>query len=175
VTAIRLTRARILRLFRLLDAELRRAGVSGELLVVGGAVMCLALDARASTADVDALLRPASEVRKAAARVAARAGVPERWLNDAVKGFLGPRNAFDRFLDLPNLRVLVASPRYPLAMKCVALRLGPEFHDLEDARYLLRHLGIESAEEALAVVREYFDDVRIPAKTRLALEEMLGG
>jgi hypothetical protein len=175
VTAVRLSRRRIVRLFRLLDAELREAGVLGEMHVVGGAVMCLAFDARESTRDVDALFRPAAEVRRAAARVAERTGLPGNWLNDAVKGFLGPRNAFEPFLDLPNLRVLIAHPRYMLAMKCASLRLGPEFHDLEDTRYLLRHLGIESASEALAIVREYFDDARIPVKTRLALEEMLGG
>jgi hypothetical protein len=43
-------------------------------------------------------------------------------------------------------------------MKCAALRLGEEFHDLDDVRYLLRHLNITSAEAALAVVTRYFDD-----------------
>ena len=171
----KLRKADIDRLFQLLEQELAGRGVVAELHVVGGAVMCLALDAREATRDVDALFKPAAEVRAAAARVAARAGVPEDWLNDAVKGFLCARGEFRPYLELPHLRVFVAEPHYLLAMKCVAMRLGAEFHDLDDVRYLLRHLGVRSSAEALAIVTRYFDEERIPLKARLALEEMLGG
>jgi hypothetical protein len=175
VTGPALPRPEMLRLLRLLEGELARAGVVGELHLVGGAVMCLVLGARESTRDMDGLFRPARTVREAAARLALAEGLPERWLNDAVKGFLGPRNEFEPFLDLPHLRVMVASPRYLLAMKCVAMRLGPEFHDLEDVRYLLRHLDIRTAAEAMAIVRDYFDEASIPPRAALALEELLAG
>jgi hypothetical protein len=105
--------------------------------------------------------------------VAARAGVPDTWLNDAVKGFLSPRGAFDRYLELPHLKVFVAQPSYLLAMKCAALRLGEEFHDLDDVRFLLRYLDISTVEEALTVVTRYFDEQHLRPKTRLALEELL--
>jgi hypothetical protein len=58
-------------------------------------------------------------------------------------------------------------------MKCLAFRLGPEFHDEDDVRYLLRYLNIELAEDALAVIERYYPAERIPPKTRFALEEML--
>ena len=164
----------IQRLFELLEAELEREEAAGELYLVGGAVMCLALDARESTRDVDAFFRPTGLVREAACRVAANAGVPDSWLNDAVKGFLGPRSSFEPYLDLPHLKVFVAQPAYLLAMKCVALRLGEEFHDLDDVRFLLRYLDISSVEDAMAVVLRYFDEREIPPKTRFALEELLG-
>ena len=170
----RLTKEDIERLFRLLDADLGAHGVAGELYVVGGAVMCLALNARDATADVDALFKPTRLVREAAARVAAAAGIDERWLNDAVKGFLSPRGDFDRFLDLPHLKVFVAQPAYLLAMKCAALRLGEEFHDLDDVRYLLRFLDVRNVDEALGIVDRYFDATRLLPKTRLLLEELLG-
>jgi hypothetical protein len=161
------------RLLRLLDAELAKGGAIGELYLVGGAVMCLVLDARPATRDVDAFFKPAHVIRRAAARVAARAGVPDTWLNDSVKSLLSPRGDFAPYLELENLRVFTAEPHYLLAMKCAAMRLGEEFHDLDDVRYLLRHLGIATVEEALAVVTRYFDDEQLAPKTRLALEELL--
>ncbi len=168
-----LRKADIERLLRLLDAELAREGVVGELYLVGGAVMCLVLDARPATRDVGAFFRPTQVVRRAAARVAAREGVPDRWLNDAVKSFLSPRADFAPYLELENLRVFTAEPHYLLAMKCAAMRLGEEFHDLDDVRYLLRHLDITSVEQALAVVTRYFDEAQLAPKTRLVLEELL--
>lgn len=172
---IRLTRADVLRLFELLDAELEAEGVEGELYLVGGAVMCLALEARDSTRDVDATFRPAAVVRRAAARVAARADVPDTWLNDAVKAYLSPRGEYDPFLDLPHLRVFVARPEYLLAMKCAAMRLGEEFHDVDDVRYLLRFLNVTTAEAALEIVTRYYDESQLLPKTRLALAELLPG
>ena len=174
MTETRLTQADIRRLLGLLDAELAASSVVGELYLVGGAVMCLALDARESTRDVDAYFKPARQVREAAARVAARAGVPDTWLNDGAKAFLGSRGEFRAFLDLPHLKVFVAEPHYLFAMKCAAMRLGAGFQDLDDVRFLLRHLGVESTDEALAIVTRYFDEDQLPPKTRLALEEILG-
>lgn len=92
-----------------------------------------------------------------------------------MKAFLSPRGDFDPYLDLDHLKVFVARPTYLLAMKCAAMRLGEEFRDLEDIRFLLRYLNIESVEMAFEVVTRYFDPERLPAKTRLALEELLPG
>jgi hypothetical protein len=165
----------IRRLLELLGEELETADVEGELYLVGGAVMCLAFDARPATRDVDALFRPTREIREAAARVADRAGVPRGWLNDAVKGFLDARGDFDPFLELPNLRVFIARPEYLLAMKCASMRLAEEFRDVDDVRYLLRYLNITSVDQALEIVTRYVDEDRLMAKTRLALEELLSG
>ena len=175
MTTARLTKEGIRRLFALLDADLARAHVHGEIYLVGGAVMCLALDARDATRDIDAVYRPAQAVREAAACVAASAGIPETWLNDAVKGFLSPRGEFTTYLELANLRVYVARPEYILAMKCAALRLGAAFHDLDDVRFLLRYLNIEKAADALAIVERYFDASRLGPKTRLALGDCSRG
>jgi len=173
VATIQLTKDEILKLFDMLNAELAASETHGEVYLVGGAVMCLTLNARASTRDVDAWFKPAKLVREAAARVALKAGVPESWLNDAVKAFLSPRGSFDPYVERSHLKVYVAQPGYLLAMKCVALRLGEEFHDLEDVRYLLRYLNSTRAEDALSVVLSYFDESQVPVKTRLALEELL--
>jgi hypothetical protein len=169
-----LSKAMIRQLLEALDIELARDDVHAEVFLVGGAVMCVALDARASTRDVDAVFKPAAAVRAAAARVAVSSGVEDTWLNDAVKGWMGTRGTFDRWFERPHLQVFIGQPEYILAMKCVAMRLGAEFHDLDDVRYLLRYLNITSTEQALAVVRRYFDDAQIPVKTAIALDELLG-
>lgn len=173
--ATRLTRADMERLFGLLERDLASTDTVGEVYLVGGAVMCLAFGAREATRDVDALFEPTSRIREAAARVAVRAGVPANWLIDAVQGYLSPRGAFDPWLERPNLRVYTAQPAYLLAMKCMAMRLGAEFHDLDDVRFLLRWLNVTTVEEALGIVTRYFEASQVPVKSRLALEELLGG
>jgi Nucleotidyltransferase of unknown function (DUF6036) len=165
----------IRRLFDLLNTELGKAGVRGELFVVGGAVMCLAYEARPATRDIDAFFRPARQVREAAAKVALQAGIEANWLNDAVKGFMGDRGEFERFLELDHLRVMLAQPEYLLAMKCLAMRIGEEFHDEDDIRYLLRHLDIRTYEAAVEVITRYYPLERFPQKTLYALEELLRG
>ena len=168
-----LTQADIRRLFDLLNDDLRRTDTRGELFVVGGAVMCLAYAARPSTQDVDAVFRPAAKVREAAARVAARAGLNTDWLNDGVKGFVSARGDFAPFLELDHLRVMVAQPAYLLAMKCLAMRIGAEFHDEDDVRYLLRHLDVRSYDAAVAIIERYYPLDRFPQKTLYALGELL--
>lgn len=170
---VKLTAADIRRLFALLNDELAAGDVKGEVYLVGGAVMCLVFGARPATNDVDAWFRPAALVRAAAARVAGEAGIAEAWLNDAVKAYLSPHGEFDNFIELSHLRIFVAQPAYLLAMKCAAMRLGEEFHDLDDVRYLLRYLNVTSAAEALEIVGRHYDEALLPLKTRLALEELL--
>ena len=168
-----LTQTDLRRLFELLNQELGRSGTQGELFLVGGAVMCLAYAARPSTQDVDAVFRPPTEVRKAAARVATRARVKTDWLNDAVKSFMSSRGDFVPFLELDHLRIMVAQPEYLLAMKCLAMRIGAEFHDEDDVRYLLRLLEIHTYEGAVTIITKYYPLERFPQKTLYALTELL--
>jgi hypothetical protein len=168
-----LNASEIRRLFSLLNDELARAGINGELYVVGGAVMCLAYATRPATQDVDALFRPAAEVRHAAARVAMQVRLPPDWLNDGVKGFMSEQGDFAPFVELPHLRVLLAQPEYLLAMKCLAFRIGSEFHDEDDVRYLLRLLDIRSFEQVQVIISRYYPLERFPQKTFYALSELL--
>lgn len=164
----------IRRLLDLLNIELRKDGVKGELYLVGGAVMCIAFHARPATRDIDGFFVPTGRLREAAARVASKTGFEVDWLNDAVKGYLSEHGEFAPFLELDHLKVMVAQPEYLLAMKCLAMRIGQEFHDEEDIRYLLRHLNISTYEAATKVITRFYPLERFPQKTLYALQELLG-
>jgi len=173
--ASKLARDKIPTLLHALNDELAAADVKGHVQVAGGAVMCLALDARAATRDVDAVFRPARQVLEAALRVAARHGVPDTWLNDAVQAYCSDRGTWAPFLDLPNLKVFVATPEYMLAMKCLAMRMGEGYRDEEDIRYLLRNLGLQRYDDAAEILGRYYPIEDFPETALLALREILGG
>jgi hypothetical protein len=141
-------------LFAALDEELRARDVIGEIGLCGGAVMCLVFKARPATKDVDAIFEPTADIRKAAAAVARRHGLPEDWLNDAATGFFLSDPPRIPVLELPNLRVWAPTAEYMLAMKCVSARF--DSHDRGDVEFLVRQLGLESADDVLAVVCPYY-------------------
>jgi hypothetical protein len=74
---------------------------------------------------------------------------------------------------LPHLKVLAATPEYLLAMKCLAMRLGAEFRDAADVRFLLRYLNLTSIKDVEIMLAKYYPIERFPPKTFSALEEML--
>jgi hypothetical protein len=167
-----LGKKQITQLFDALNIELQKDDTDGEIYLVGGAVMCLVYDARASTQDIDAFFKPSKKIREAAARVALNLGIDEHWLNDGVKGYLSTKEAFTSFLVLSHLKIMVAQPEYLLAMKCLSMRIGAEFQDIDDIRYLLRYLNISDYKKASIVISEYYPLDRFPQKTLYALEEI---
>ncbi len=137
--------------------------------------MCLVFQTRPATKDVDALLVPAAELRAAAQAVALREGLPDSWLNDAVKGYFSSNGRFDVFEEWSHLRVYVPHPGYLLAMKCLALRLGEEFKDLDDVKELIGVLKLRTVTEVESVLGQYYALERYPARVRYVLEELMGG
>lgn len=152
-----------------LAAELTRRDTSAEMYVVGGAAIALAFDERRSTRDVDAVFEPKGTVYEAAAVVAEQLRLPSGWLNDAVKGFLqGEDPAAAPVLDLPGLRCLTASPETLLALKVLAHRVG---EDEDDLRLLAAELGLESADEVLAIAERTYGD-RLDPAARFFVEQV---
>ena len=162
-------RSEIVELLRLLADRLARQGLEGEMYVVGGAAIALAFDERRSTRDVDAVFEPKREIYDAAEEIAAELGLPQGWLNDAVKGFLsGPDEGATPVLELPGLRVATASPRILLAMKVLAHRPG---EDDDDVHLLARQLGLTTAAEVLEVATDVYGD-RLDPPARFFVEEL---
>jgi hypothetical protein len=167
------TRAKILSALEALGSELTEKGVRGQIFIVGGAAMALAYSTRRVTKDIDAAFEPKSAIYAAATKVAEDLGLPEDWLNDAVKSFMpGPDEHPRPVPDVRGIEVTTASPRYLLAMKLMAMRFG---EDDEDIEILLGDCAIRTTEEALALLRAVYPAQEPPPKTRFFLEELLPG
>ncbi len=134
--------------------------------------MALAYSTRRVTKDIDAVFEPKALIYEAAAKVAEDLGLPEDWLNDAVKGFMPGEDEHPRALpEIEGIEITTASPRYLLAMKLMAMRFG---EDDEDIEILLRECALSTPEEALELLQSIYPLAEPPPKTRLFLEEILG-
>lgn len=158
-------------------------GKTIEISIYGGSALMLTFEWRQATRDVDAVFEPDRElVRRLAAELAVEYGWDKEWLNDGVKGFLSPvdgaphvKEFFATFPDedRPGLRILIASPRYLFAMKCLAMRLaGEDARDLADIRALAHEIGVRTSEQALDIVASFYPGRAIPAKTQFGIEEL---
>jgi hypothetical protein len=170
-----LSREMILRALQALSDELGRHNVTGELCLVGGTVMVLAFAARPSTKDVDAIFHPGQVIRDAARAVSAAQSLPAHWLNDAAKGFVSARHDTTA-AGLPqfaHLCLLMPTPEYLPAMKCMASRIGSvegEADDVSDIVFLIRHLKLDGAAGVMNIVASYYPANRIPVKAQFLVE-----
>ena len=166
-----LSRADILRALERLSQILEARKVKADLFVVGGAALTLAFDARPATRDVDAIFKRKNEVYKAAAQVAREMDLPDEWLNDAVKKFIGrPDRKPLPILDLPGLRLMAGSPEYLLAMKILADRND---RDMEDLRFLIRMLKLRTIKDAERAFRDVYPAEEMRPDTRARLSEII--
>jgi hypothetical protein len=166
-----LSKEKMFEYLRQLGTELSALGMKGEILLTGGAAMCLVHSARDMTKDIDALYEPKSVINKIAAAIAEREGLPSDWLNDGVKGFVGANAPVEDFITFDGLRVQTVSTEYLLAMKLVSARYGET--DYKDIRFLLNKLNIATTEAATDVLLSYFSQKQILPKTQYVIEELI--
>jgi hypothetical protein len=167
-----LSKEKMLEYLRQLGEELSKRGMEGEILLTGGAAMCLVHSARDMTKDIDALYEPKSVINKITADIAEREGLASDWLNDGVKGFVGANAPVEEFLTFDGLRVQTVSAEYLLAMKLISARYGET--DYKDILFLLNKLNITTIEAATDVLLSYFPQTQILPKTQYVLEELIG-
>src|SRR5437588_11686788 len=140
----------------MLGQELLKQQITGEILLVGGAVMLLKVQNREVTKDIDAYFKPeqADRIREAAKAIADREGLPYDWINDGVKGFFYAQPLTERWAEYPGLRVYVPSLDYLFAMKVVAGR--PQ--DTEHIKSLPHELKLSNTHEVLTLVKKYMPE-----------------
>jgi hypothetical protein len=173
---ILLDRQRILDALHELSRRLAQRSVTAEVCLFGGAVMILAFQSRQTTKDIDAIFAPTALVRELAAAIGRERDYEAGWFNDGVKGFVSEKGEFTpaNLPLFPNLRVMMPVPAYLLAMKCLAARAGtPDSTDVQDVKFLLRHLGLRDARQVLDLVEAYYPQNLIQPKTQYFVEAVL--
>ncbi len=144
-----LTKSEIVKAFERIGALAAERGRSIRLILMGGALMCLAHGARDATKDVDAVaVNPgdAALVRDLAAQVAEELGWPPDWLNDGAKGYLVSISDGGAVFTAPGIEVRCPRTEQLLAMKLAAWR---DDVDICDARVLLDVLRASGERDAV--------------------------
>lgn len=167
-------RSQALRILELLDTKLADQQTEVEFYFLGGAVIYQAFAAEPGTAQASAMFRSAEVVRQGASEVAEEEGLPEAWMHRTVRAALADGAGQGGYVELGHLRAFAALPEYVLAMKCAAKRLGEDFRETEDVRYVLRSMNVSSADEALSIVSRYFTERQLAPDTRARLEALTG-
>ncbi len=157
-----LDRATIERLFEELADELRFARARVQLYVIGGAAMSMSFDRDRTTQDVDARIEAGhGKLVQAVRKIARKRGLSDNWLNEQATAWM-PREA-DRaarvLYNSPYLTITGASPKHLLAMKLDAGR--PQ--DIEDAKVLMKRLGISDPAEAAGIHARLYPGERMKA------------
>ena len=166
-----LTKEQIMNSLKRLGVELEALGLQGELMLTGGASMCLVHSARDMTKDIDALYEPKSVINQLASKIAAEDGLPDDWLNDSVKGFVVAAAPHEDFLLLPGLKITTVSADYLLAMKLMSARYGET--DYGDIKFLMNKLGICTEASLCDVVMAYYPPEQILPKTKYIIEQLM--
>lgn len=154
-----------------------------EISVYGGSAIVLAFDFRRTTRDVDIIVHggDAPLLRRYAAAVAASRGWDRSWLNDAVKGFASARSAegLRAFRSYPDeeevgLRVMVPTPEYLLAMKCLAMRIdsADRSHDLADIFALMDHTGLTTRDALIGAVERFYPASLITPRVAFGIQQI---
>ncbi|WP_143175208.1 hypothetical protein [Cryptosporangium aurantiacum] len=93
-------------------------------------------------------------------------------MNEQASSYVAPRGDPDaaRVFDHPGLRGVAASPEHLLAMKVVAAMR----RDVDDIRFLVKHLDLADVEQLLAVCAEVFPDEEVPPRAHRTLEDVFG-
>ena len=131
-------------------------GLTLELCLYGGTAFMFAYDTRTATRDVDAWINPREQGLRLAKIVAVELGLPDDWLNDQMRVFFAPVRARRHLpLEIPGLKLYVATASYLLALKALACRLpNPRRRgDLEDLKFLIHKMEIKSLDE----IQEHID------------------
>ena len=164
-----LKRDQIIKYLEALNQALKDMGVTGEICIYGGAVMCLVFKSRTATMDVDAIFEPSKKIWDAASAIAKANGLKKDWLNDGVKGFI-VKHGQKILFNWSNLKVYYPEPEYLLAMKAIASMVDTT--DKKDVQFLIKELKIKSFDEVFKIIEKYYWKKQIKPATQYFIMEL---
>ena len=154
-----------------LGQELQNQGMQRPIrvLLVGGAFMLTQLHSRATTNDVDVVLKDVDDFttsslyrsfKNAVRVVATRNNMPGNWLNDVIGDFLKDSSAVPEgtlWRQFAMLEVYVPASEYILALKLLAGRRKDE----QDIRTLSRQLRVQTRIQAQQLLDRYIPQKQV--------------
>lgn len=167
--------------FRTMGEYLRDRKILGEIVVYGGSAIMLQFDWRSSTHDVDARITSDSvhgHVQTAVHYAATKLGLQQSWLNEAVASYVSKSQtstdtiSYGMYPDYfrPGLRVLLATPRYLLAMKLMAI--SRHDRDFNDAANLAMEVGVQTYDDMMELVGGFYPEDDLPEMVRLRFHDL---
>lgn len=159
---------------------IKKDGMAVDIGIFGGSAIALKWEFRNSTRDVDIVISgDHGYLRGVASTVAKETGLPDDWMNDAVKGFVSDHGEMDGYAEFVNsehrgLRVFVPTAKYLLAMKCMAMRIDdPEGHDVTDIKNLIGIAEISSGDELCELVESFYPKRMIQQKVYYGIQRIM--
>ena len=142
----------IQRLFEEMNDLLAEKGISGELLICGGALMALSYNKERVTEDIDALYMPKEDIEEVVRLISKKNKLPDNWLNDMVSQSINLA-ALDSIsiLSFSNLTIRAVTLEVLLTMKLMACR----DKDMGDIKYLVARLGCFDFDKVMELVLKY--------------------
>ncbi len=180
-----MNREDIKKYLQILGLELQKQEVTGQILLAEGVVMLLDVRKPKIRKDIDAYLKGdktaihipndidshfgggGTAIREAATDIASSEGLPDNWLQDALKEFFFTQPVHEKWLEYPGLRVFLAPAAYVLAMKVAAPDCS---QDSEDIKVLAGRLGVGNAQDMLTCIMKYVPEQLLTAEMRLHIE-----
>ncbi|MGZ6270052.1 MAG: hypothetical protein ACXWMU_05745 [Candidatus Limnocylindrales bacterium] len=148
--------------------RLAAKGITGEIVLAGGAVMVMALHARGGSRDIDAVFaKEADAIREAARQVAEANGLPDIWLNDHVRVFVAENAPTVELFVVKGLRVRMVRLDYLFYMKAWA---GDPV-DQRDLRIIAKALKLKDEPQAYDIVRRYSPGA-LPREIQILIESL---
>lgn len=153
-----MTAEEIRALFAEINDKLAESGLSGELLICGGALMALSYNRERVTEDIDALYQPKDEIEAIVAQIAENHGLPKDWLNDMVTQSIQLSDfESEVIVEMSHLVVRAVILEVLLTMKLMACRDKDE----NDIRLLVSRMGNFDFDEVMDLVRKYVPSNRL--------------